>query len=128
MIRRFVILGAIVILYCLWSALSMTENVGDDKAFVIRHARGTDVDEIANVTISVFDQSHIYSYRYTKAKEYPEDYATFTKVRTAEYLANVESGAYIGMVAEAVEGKDRKKVVVGYSFWQLAGWDSRTGR
>jgi hypothetical protein len=104
--------------------LSMPAPEEHTTGYTVRTARTTDVDDITEVVVSVFDQTPIYPYRFPGAKEYPEDYARHTRLHQSVYLANVDSGAYAGWVAEVPVKRNRSKVIA-YSYWQMADFDSR---
>ncbi|KAH7039677.1 acyl-CoA N-acyltransferase [Microdochium trichocladiopsis] len=123
---------------CLWVeqvfylSSSITESLNTDT---IRLAGHSDLDAIVAVAIAALPADPVNPYRYPRWQEFPEDYAKFTRIRYAGWLAEPNNvvmvcevpGSDLGNTPDAqeretaglgtVEKGDRR--IVGFSIWEL---------
>ena len=90
----------------------------DTPGFSLRAGRISDLDAVTDISNAIRSLESDPPYRYPLADKYPEDYAYYTKLRNAEFLENIERGAYDGIVAEVPDESEGSGTrVVAFSLW-----------
>jgi hypothetical protein len=88
----------------------------------IRNAQLSDLDALTAIRLSSFKSSPTSSYGYPYAQQFPDDHYYYTRLQFSEYLANVEVGAHVVMLAECPSNENPAiKEAVAMSVWMMPG-------
>ncbi|KAL2009025.1 hypothetical protein VTN00DRAFT_7219 [Thermoascus crustaceus] len=92
------------------------------QAVTIRSAQRSDLDAITTIALMAYRSGEQWPYRFPYAWKYLDDHWRYSNLRLANFMDNVESGAFVVKVAEMPIDEDRSTMkVVAYSVWQMPG-------
>ena len=92
---------------------------------VIRTAGPTDLDNITDLAFAVLPEVPQYSYRFSYAKDYPDDQRKYLRIQLEQYL-KPDSDDYHVMVVEAPSLSRPDSIqIVALAVWDLSSINMR---